>query len=158
MSLNALWMILLKYILYASEYLLYDIIKASEFICLNVFYIVLLKWELICLNALYMILLKWELICVWMRFIWYYKNESLYLSECSSCDITQMRVGMCLNALYMILLKWQFYKSECALYDINKMRNDMCVNALYMILLKWDFIYIYICESALHKLLTFLNY
>jgi len=40
-----------------SEYLLYDIIKMRD---------------VLCLNALHMILLKWEKVCIWMPFIWYY--------------------------------------------------------------------------------------
>ena len=71
-----------------------------------------------CLNALYMILLKWELVCVWMRFIWYYWNDSMYVSECALYDNIKIVAGM----------------SECALYDIIKMRAGMCVNGLYMIL------------------------
>jgi len=51
-----------------SQCALYDIIK---------------KRAGMCLNALYIILLWWEFVCVWMRFIWYYCDGRLYLSECA---------------------------------------------------------------------------
>ena len=59
-----------------------------------------------CLNALYMILLKWEILCVWMRLIWYYWYESLYVSESTAYDIIEMGADMCLNAISIKLLKW----------------------------------------------------
>jgi len=55
-----------------------------------------------CLNALYMLLLKLGLVYVWMRFIWYYWNESLYVSFCPLYDIIKMMASMCLNALIFI--------------------------------------------------------
>jgi len=59
-----------------------------------------------CLIANYTILLKWEHLCVWIRFIWHYENESVYVSECA-LYVIKMRAVMCLNTLYMILLKWE---------------------------------------------------
>ena len=126
-----------------------------------------------CLNALYMILLWWVIVCFWMRFIWYYYNFRLYLSECALKVIIKMRACMCQNALYMVLLKWEllfvwtrfilyyydgrFYLSESALKYIIKMRafmsecvlydiikmTDFRLNALYKLLLWWEILFVW---------------
>jgi hypothetical protein len=57
MCVNALYMILLKWELYVSEYALCYIINMRNGMGLS---------------ALYMLLLKWDLLSVLMRFIWYY--------------------------------------------------------------------------------------
>ena len=91
---------------YLSECALKVIIKMRACICLNALYKKIMKVRAcICLNALFMLLLKWELVFVWTRFIWYYYDGRLYLSECAFKVIIKMRAFMCLNALYMLLLK-----------------------------------------------------
>ena len=115
-----------------------------QFLRLNALYMLLLWWEILFfLNALWKVLLKWELVCVWMRFIRYYWNENLYVSECALYDIIIMRAGICLNTLYMILLWWENVFAECALKVIIKMRGFVCLNALYMILLKWELVFVW---------------
>ena len=125
--------------MYVSECALYIIIKMIVCMSLNAFYMILLKWEInvsecalynifktrawLRPNALYMIW-NWALVSVWMRFIWYYFNESFHVSEFALNFIIRMRACMCLNALCMILLKWE----------------SVCLNALYIILLKWEFV------------------
>jgi len=89
---------------------------------LNALHIIFLTGDLVCVfmrfnyywneslywpKALYM-MLKRKLLYVWMRLIWYYYNESLYVSDCALYDIIKMRDCMYLNALYMKLLKWKF--------------------------------------------------
>ena len=59
----------------------------------------------ICLNVLYIILLKWEMIYFSMLFIWYYWNESWFNSESCVYAIIKMRSVICMNAVYMMLLK-----------------------------------------------------
>ena len=71
MLLNALYMILKLELL--PECALYDSIKIRAGMCLNAFY---------------MLLLKWDLVRVWMH--------SIY-------DIIWMGAGMCLYALYIVL-------------------------------------------------------
>ena len=144
-------------------------------------YVIIKMRDCMCLNALYTILLWWEILYFWMRFIWYYYNFRLYLSECALKDIIKMRACMCLNALYMVLLKWELvfvwtrfifyyydgrlYLSECAPKYIIKMRTCMSECPLYDInkmraVFFWTlYIYIitmmgdFICLNALWKLL-----
>ena len=121
--------------------------------------------------ALYDIII-WERVFVWTRFIWYYSDGRLYLSEFALKVIIKMRACMCLKALYIILLKWELvfvwtrfiwyycdgrlYLSECALklllkwelvcecalYDIIKMVAGICLNAQYMMLLRWEIVFV----------------
>ena len=130
---------------------------------LNALHIIFLTGDVVCvcmrfnyywneslywLKALYM-MLKRKHLYVWMHLIWYYYNESLYVSECALYDIIKMRLYVSECALYEII-KWKFscvwmrfiwyYEdeslcvSEGALYAI-KMRGGMCLNALYVTLL-----------------------
>ena len=153
---------------------IYDIIKMTVIINLNVVNMLLLKrvtvhiWVLIysiikmrdflCDCPFYVIFKIRDgiFLCVLYMILF---SECWYMSECCIYDIIKMRRGMSVNVICMIL-KWWCLMSDCYLYNIIYKKGVTCVNAVYitktrggiwlnvvysyMILLKWEILYIWL--------------
>ena len=137
-------MILLKWEVYVSGLVLYEILKLV-FVCvwrLFVWYY-LNDGLYVSLSALYDIIGMRDL-CVWIGFKW---NIKMTVCMClkTLCMISfQWWLFMCLNALYRILLKWEFYVSGLVLYEILKW-VFVCVWRLFVWYYLNDGLYVSVC-------------